>query len=863
MARAKKDIFTTMSEDLAEHEVFKQYPREPVASDLFTVPFAEPEAESVPSLDILPVSPPRHHRLTTTQTLLLAAIVLVTGMLGFSVLHIPQPQTTMATVEPPVTTPVTTPVPTPITPPVTPPVVDPIVTEVDPEPALPEGLAVPASLAHVLADNPEEPLSLQLAESFYAQGDFEAAYHVYHQLHTDLLAAAPTSGLGEFLMLRMALCASGLGQTETHSQLLHRVVQSDRPVIRSIARYHQALLALDEGQYLKAGTCAYQALALADAVSPDHAWAGAFRRNCRFLICQATTTQALALHDADGQVPTHLWQVDPLVDPFLGLNEAQLAAFLNQGQILFEKALLGPRIQLAEGMNAGMLWQAVCNGASVDEFLIRFAANAQMDLDWSFDVEAGREMVSPEVRQRPLHLMVTAASSHVTVELAAGCARLFAEVDRQGSIHVVNPDPTVCPSLVTCSQQWVRQAVDTWQRLIWMTEEDQYLPNAHFALGLLREATHRPSEAIAEYRLLADRFRRSKLAPYALLRASRIKTRMADFLGAREDLKILVEQYPDAEFSDDALLSLAQATQQGGIIDDAYRLFARVYNQGRSAENRLGATLGAGQCSFASGRYDNAARWIVTHLDLAHRLNETPAPAARLLLGKAFAAMGQHDKACRVFKDVLENVQANDETHWDALQNYVNTRLLQEKPIAALHVLEGTDPGRLGQDRENEVILMKAKVYRSLGLYAKAFALLNDQLRRIPDNQQRAQAYFEMSACALALEDHQAARRFLSEVLVLGESGPLVTQATYELAKVCLVLGNVDKTLTLCDQVLASQPELSLRKRTLQLLSETYLQQDQLDQAAQFLLEQHHAGKARPSKAGDGKPSDPLVSKNG
>lgn len=847
MAKAKKNNHAHLTEDLTEYDVFKHVPQMPSASDLFSVPFAAPEDPRAASLDVPPEPTGKSHRLTYTQTLLLAAILLVTAMLAFTMLRVPSPQTTLAVIEPPVIEPV----------------IEPVVAAEDPEPEVLVAATLPVPQEQGVADRPEEPLSLQGAESFYAQGDFDAAYRAYHQLHTEILEAPPASDLGDFLMLRMALCARGLGQTETHAQLLHRVSQSHRPIIRSIVNYHQALLALSQEQYLVASTRAYQALSLADAVSPEHEWAGTFRRNCRFLICQATTTQALALHDADGEEPDRLWQVNPLVDPFLGLDEKQLTAFLNQGRSLFDKALLSPRIQLADGIHSGMLWEAVCNGASLDEFLVRFAANAQMDIDWSFDVESGREMVPSSVRKRPLHVLLTGASSHGIVELAAGSAHLFAEVDQHGTIHVVNPDPTMSPSLATCSRQWVRQAVETWQRLISMSEQDQYVPNAHFALGLLREATNRPSEAIAEYRLLADRFQRSKLAPYALLRASRIKTRMADYLGARDDLKILVDQYPDAEFSDDALLSLAQATQQGGIFDEAYRLFARVYNQGSSPENRLGATLGAGQCSFARGRYDNAARWIVTHLDLVQRQHQTPAPAAQLLLGRIFAAMGQYDKACRVFKDVLASSSPRGEAHWESLQHYVHTRLAQDKPIAALHVLEGSDPRMLEQDRENEVVLMKAKVYRSLGLYAKAFTLLNDQLRQIPDNQQRADAYFEMSTCAQALEDYQAARRFLSEVLVLSEPGPRVSRATYELAKVCLALDQVDKTLSLCEQVLAAQPAPALRTQTLQLLSETHLHRDQYEKAAQSLLEQYYSGKTKTPEPTDNAQGEPLVSKNG
>lgn len=838
MAKRKKNKFADLGDGLTEGQVFNRPLREPGASELFTVPFAAPEDTEL-SLPDLPPEPARSslHRLTHSQTFLLSGILLIATILGFTLLRVPRTQSTMASGEPN----------------------ESVSTTASNGAETSEVLM--AQLQDAGIDPVEEPLSLHMAESLYAQMAFEGAYHIYHQLHEELLKTTEDQDYLDFLMLRMGLCAKGLGQTDTQAQLLGRAAQSDSPVIRALTRYYQCLMALREGQFLNALTWAYQALALVDAVPSEAHWLGAFRRNCRFLICQATTVQALALQDSEGQVPELLWQMEPLPDPFQGLDNTALATFLAHGKEHYEEALLGPRIQMASGVNQGVVWQVACNGASIDEFLTRFGANANMDVNWSFDIESARETIDPTVRKRPVHMFLTEASAREIAELATGSVRLFVHVDPQGTMNVINPDPTICPSLSFCSKQWHRHARAVWQRLIWATDQDQYVPNAHFALGLLHEAIRRPSEAIAEYRLLADRFQRSKLAPHALLRASRIKTNMRDYLGARDDLKLLVDQYPDVAFSDEAVLYLAQATQKAGLYHDAYRLFVKVYNQAGISDHRVSATLGAGQCSFAMEQYDKAARWIVTHLDLGRDMESSAMHSARLFLGRVFSQLGQYSKAVEVFRDVLSNTTEKAD-YWDALRYFVQACIAQDKPVTALHTLVGTHPVTFGPDQENEIVIMKAQVFRSMGLMGKASALLNGHLRLIPERQQRALAYFELGSCATAMGDHHTARRCFSEVMVLSEPGPLALDATYELARTCLALDRQDKALSLCQQVLASNPPDDLRRKTLQLLSETHFRHERFEQAAKTLLEQLPPDFLNKSKTTSEPSAETLVSKN-
>ena len=263
----------------------------------------------------------------------------------------------------------------------------------------------------------------------------------------------------------------------------------------------------------------------------------------------------------------------------------------------------------------------------------------------------------------------------------------------------------------------------------------------------------------------------------------------------------------------------------------------------------------------SSAKY-KAARWIVTHLDLVGHVDDATSQSALLLLGRTFAQTGQHEKACQVFEDVLADPSGLDD-YWQALQYLVNTRIEQDRPIAALHILSGNHPWPLTQGPDNEIALMKARVYCSMGLIGRASGLLTVQLRLMPERQQRAKAYFELGTCAAAVEDHEAARRYYSEVLVLSEPGLLVTQAAYGLAQTCVALQREEKALALCRQVLSSQPPETLRFKTLKLISEIHTRNEKYEQAVQALLEEQFPYIPEPAGPPVETSTQTVVSKNG
>ncbi|MHC4511520.1 MAG: tetratricopeptide repeat protein, partial [Planctomycetota bacterium] len=117
-------------------------------------------------------------------------------------------------------------------------------------------------------------------------------------------------------------------------------------------------------------------------------------------------------------------------------------------------------------------------------------------------------------------------------------------------------------------------------------------------MGLLHSQVGLPTEAIAEFKLVANRFSQVSLAPYALLHSSKLKTNLRDHHGAREDLRQLIEQYPDTNIYGHAYLRLADATMEAGLKAEAARLYQRVYNFGLSAESKTASALGAAGCFY-------------------------------------------------------------------------------------------------------------------------------------------------------------------------------------------------------------------------------------------------------------------------
>ena len=675
-----------------------------------------------------------------------------------------------------------------------------------------------------------QPLSLKVARDFYIQKDYGNAFAAYDQLRQ----AVPGSEelLRDFLQLKMALCAKQVDDFEQASRLLATVSQSRSPAVRIVANYHLSLLEIQRKRYLRARTRAYNTIALIKAVDFDDDWALSFECDCSFLIAECLTRHILSLSSTDTDLPKDLWgKTTASLDPFGKLNEAELRKFLNSGSEHLDKGLLDPQIRKLEDQEGLPRWSATSYGAPVEELLAKFAAGAEIDLHWAFNGALGSDSGADTVRKKPVSLYLPAATSQQIVLTAAGCAGLLACTEGEpGKQKVTIYDPAEYSSLRRHISFLSRQAISLWQKFVLMFYSDQRLGNAHFAMGLLQAQIEMPIESIAEYKLVANRFSQMSLAPYALLHSSKLKANLRDYPGAREDLKQLIEQYPDVEIFGQAYLRLADATMEAGLKEEAARLYQRVYNFGLSLESKTASAIGAAGCLYETKAYEDAAKWLTRYIDLAGNDKNNNLYSAYFLLGQTNLSLKKYRPACDAFEYALQE-QSSREQYVEAIILLVKSHIEQEQFIEALDTLESVRLVALSKEQSVEMLLLKCRIFRMLGLVDSAIVLLRDRAEYVSDPQLNAKISFELAQCHIAKGNLESARSGLSEILSVVEPGPLAQQTAMELADVCLKLERSSQTISVCMQLLDSDVSERVRSETLKKLAAAYDQQKNYDKA--------------------------------
>jgi len=709
-------------------------------------------------------------------------------------------------------------------------------------------------------------LSLTVAEAFYLQKDYHRAYAAYDQLRQALAADEQDEPLEDFLVLKMAFCMKKAGNIQQANQLFKTLLQSPTPAIRALSAYQQIFAELENKQYWQARTRAYQAIALVETIDFYRDWALTLEREYHFLAAESLTRNVLSLCDADKDLPPQLWRHSLEADPFINVSESQLRSLFAGGCDQLRKALLGPQIQQLQGQGAGPCWEVSCCGAPIEELLARFASHTNMDIQWVCEQLPGSETIKGTVRNRPVNLYLSAATPQQVVTIAAGCAGLIAQLDDQGTVRIFNPADY--SSLSEHLAMLCQEAVSLWQRFLLTSVGSDLIVNVHFALGLLKAQKGQLPDALAEYKLVANRFSQTSFAPYALLHSSRLKVMLRDYTGAREDLKQLTELYPDSEFSDQACLYLADATMKAGLFDEGARLFCKAYNLGFSAQSKIASALGAGRCFYEQKDYAAAAEWLSRFISLAKDVASADFNSACFLLGKTYLALGKPEQASDALEYALAGRLPRQE-YIEAVSALVDARTQQGHFIEALEALEQAQPWQFSQKESVEMLLLKTKVLRSMGLSDKAVLVLADRAEYLLDMQLKAKVLYELAKCHIAERDLELAHRNLTEALVLIEPGPLAHEVACELAEVSLRLGQNSQVVSICSQLLDSVPsppllssdsktrgqgvpaEAGIRQRAMNILATAHLWQRNYEGAVLALLGQPGArDPAAPS--GDG-----------
>ncbi len=679
-----------------------------------------------------------------------------------------------------------------------------------------------------------EPLSLQVAEKFYLAGDYETALLTYMKLHRRLPAAEENQPLREFLLFRMALCSKNSGDIKQADSMFRTVALSRLPALRALARYHQSVTLLARERYLEAATRAYQTVALIEVVDYDIRWASAVQQECYFLVAEALSRHLLSLRDVDTDVPPCLWSGHPDIDPFLNLDEPQLKVFLNSGQQKLDEALLSPQIRNVTNPGSTARWSVTCNGASVDELLARFASNARLNLRWPSN---GHDAPDEEaVRRRPVYLYLASSTPQQVVTVAAGSVGLLARLDARGNVSVL--DPSTYTSLSDHTKLLVTESISLWQTLFLTADDDERAPHGHFALGLLHTLRERLDEAIAEYKLVANRSSQHALAPYGLLYSGRLKVKLRDYVGAHEDFKQLVELYPDSELSDRACLDLADASMKAGLYNEARNLYRKVFQLGLSVESQTESALGAGQAFYETGDYQAAAEWLNRYVRLARDQNRREFHSACLLLGKACLALNNPQQAHAALNLALAG-ELSRKQHVETVATLVKTYMQQQLFVEALNILEGTQAWQLSQQETVELLLLRTQALRSIGLTDRAIALLAEKGAFLPSPDLKAAVALELARCYTSKGELESARETLSKTYTLVKPGPLARRLGGELARICLRLNRPGQAIAVCEQLLQDAEPGPDRELLLKLQTDAYRRQGQYGRAVASFLERH------------------------
>lgn len=701
-----------------------------------------------------------------------------------------------------------------------------------------------------------EPLSLKVAQKLYLQDDYENAYTAYDQLRQKLSDGPEEELMKDFLRLRMALCMKALSSNRINfsqtknandsdqaDRLFRSLLNSRSPVVRMLANYYMAFNELQKKQYLKAQTRAYQTIALIDAVDFDKVWVSSLRPDCHFLVAESMTRHILSLCDADKDLPNRLWSRAIEIEPFTNLNEQQLRSLLNSGIEQLNKSLLGPKIQKLNNQDASSRWSIVCHGAPIEELLARFASNADLNITWNFSKTPESQLKNDAVRKRLASIYLSNATKQQFIKVAAGHVGLLALLDSPGVIDIYNPADysSLSEHIVLLTQE----AISLWQRFLSVFHNDQRIPNAHFALALLLARKGQVTDATAEYKLVANRYANSSVAPFALLNSSKLKTDLHDFSGARQDLKQLVEQYPDNDLSSRACLNLADATMKAGLPHEAGRLYSKVYHLGLSLESQIASAFGAGKCFYEKKEYEESAKWLTRYINIAKDRTSRNLYYACFLLGKSNLALGQIQQACDAFEAALggsENLLTSKE-HIEAVSALVEAKMLQGSFIEALTVLDNTHSRQFSAEESIEILLLNSWVLRTIGLVDEAVAAIGDRAKYTLDPHAKARISLELARCYIAQEKLEPARKELTDILTFIEPGPLSHEIALELAEVCLKLGQSSQTISICSQLLDLGPSPQIKQKALNTLAAAYSQQKNYDKAALALLGRWNVAK--------------------
>jgi tetratricopeptide (TPR) repeat protein len=677
-------------------------------------------------------------------------------------------------------------------------------------------LTVSKSMAATL----DKAISWELAEQFYEAGDYPQAYYIFSQLTKNLIPnTVADQFMKDFLMLRMALCLQNSDNQAGINRLFNTALKSRAPVVRALASYNLMFNELNNNRYLSARKHAYKTLALLDSFKEN--FPESMSSDCYFTIGEALTRQVLTLNNTDDLLPGQRWANSLRIMTIPQMTQHELRSFLQTGIYQLSDGAVVPIVAKRPAMSVGSQWSAVSVNAPLSEVISRFASASEMNVSWMTALEA--------VKDRPITVYLPTSSQQRLAEVVVGSSGLIARFDGDDNIFI--HDPGVYGDLNEYKSLITREAVATWQRFRQIYRGDHRIPNAHYALGMLQEYAGQTPTALSEYKYLSSRFSHNELAPYALLNASKLKTNLHDYTGAKEDLDELIIQHPDTNIVDQASLYLSEATMMMGNYDDAIKMFRKVYNLDMNKESQRKAAYGLGRCFFEKGDSDETANWLTHAINMTDNAGDHRLQSAYFMLGKSQVALEQYEQASLAFRKALGG-SISQEDYVQAVLKLSEAEVLQEKYVVALNILENVPLTQLTPEESCDVIIAKADILRQIDLYDTAGSLLRRKMQFIANSYLRARLSVELAKCHIEMEDYEIARKRLTDAIYDLPSGDLAQHANIMLASVSMEMNDYEMAQNICLKLLSYSKNEEVRIQTFNMLGDIYTHFEQYDSAA-------------------------------
>jgi len=657
------------------------------------------------------------------------------------------------------------------------------------------------------------PSSWRLAEKAYVDGKSAEAGARYEHLLRLCRSQSDADLAADFCRFRVARCLIRLGRQAEAAKQLESICTSRSPIIRAAAGLALAELDCSGHSFLRARMKAYQALAAVAAVDGQET----LESDAEFLIARCLTEKALSFTPADGSVP---WKRPPRpADPFVNVEAAALHDLLAEG-VGAGDALLGPRIEQAPSRPIASRWAVRCCRTGLEELLQQFAARTATEVQW-VDVSA-------DVRQRAVTMGFRSGSSERVFEVACGAAGL---IGRFTGEKVLIHNPHTMASMAEQRSLIKAEAVSAWRRFYLRFPSDPRSGQGHFALALLSERSGEVLAALREYRLIARRYPRDEVAPWALLRGAGLRIGLADHRGARADLSDLLNLYPDFAAIDQAHLDLGRAALQAGRPVEALDIFRKLYYLDLSTRSQALACLNAGRCLFSVGEHAEACKWLGRYANLSPDKAGPEMAEAYLLTGRCLAKLGNAPEASSAFRHAL-HLKPTDTQRVEALLALADAEMQRRRFGQALAALDEADKEKLTADQYARAALARTRAFRAMGLPDRGLSVLRRAAPNVRDRAVQAEMSVEAARCHADAGERDAARKILADLLPTLGAGETAREASIELAKLCLADGKAAQTVAICRNLLSAPLPEPRRKAVLDLLAKAYRQQQDPEHVA-------------------------------